>query len=95
MLHEGRLVSGEFCLPIMLEPPPENYSFIPPDVCLPGTRWLDNHKGLFTVHLDSVSSVHTHDPAIEKFFSMYDVVHSGMTPQRLGESGLEKELRFL
>lgn len=77
----------------MLEPPPLNYSYIPPDVCLPGTRWLDNHKGLFTVSLDTVSSVHTHDPAVERFLAAYDYLHTGNVPNRLGESGLENELR--
>jgi hypothetical protein len=93
LIRDGRLISGEFCLPVMLETPPKNYSYIPPDVYLPGTKWLDNHKGLFTVHLDSVSSVHTHDPAVEKFLSAYDYVHTGVIPPRLGEAGLEKEFR--
>ncbi|KAJ8913567.1 hypothetical protein NQ315_017118 [Exocentrus adspersus] len=93
LLRDGRLVSGEFCLPIMLEPPPLNYSYIPPDVCLPGTKWLDNHKGLFTVTLDTVSSAHTHDPPVERFFAAYDVVHTGIIPARLGELGSENELR--
>ncbi|XP_060519679.1 dedicator of cytokinesis protein 7 isoform X2 [Cylas formicarius] len=92
LLRDGRLVSGEFCLPVMLETPPRNYSYIPPDVFLPGTRWLDNHKGLFTVVLDGVSSVHTHDAAVERFFAAYDYVHNGQIPTRLGEVGSEKEL---
>ncbi|KAG5883156.1 hypothetical protein JTB14_033407 [Gonioctena quinquepunctata] len=93
LLRDGRLVSGEFCLPVMLEPPPGNYSYIPPDVCLPGTKWLDNHKGLFTVTLDTASSVHTHDPPVERYFAAYDFVHTGIIPQRLGEVGSENELR--
>lgn len=93
MLRDGRLVSGEVCLPIMLEPPPLNYSYIPPDVCLPGTKWLDNHKGLFTVCIDTVSSIHTHDPPVERFLYAYDHVQTGVVPARLGESGLENELR--
>ncbi|KAJ8930196.1 hypothetical protein NQ314_017036 [Rhamnusium bicolor] len=93
LLRDGRLVSGEFCLPVMLEPPPLNYSYIPPDVCLPGTKWLDNHKGLFTVTLDTASSVHTHDPPVERFFAAYDFVHTGIIPARLGEVGSENELR--
>lgn len=77
----------------MLEPPPLNYSYIPADVCLPGTKWLDNHKGLFSVNLDTVSSVHTHDPPVERFLAAYDFVQTGVVPQRLGETGLENELR--
>lgn len=93
MLRDGRLVCGEFCLPIMLEPPPLNYSYIPTDVCLPGTKWLDNHKGLFSFNLDSASSVHSHDPALERFMTAYDHVYSGTIPAHLGEAGLERELR--
>ncbi|XP_066258807.1 dedicator of cytokinesis protein 7 [Euwallacea similis] len=92
LLRDGRLVSGEFCLPVMLEPPPRNYSYIPPDVFLPGMKWLDNHKGLFTVILDTMSSVHTHDPPVERFFAVYDYIHTGIIPTRLGEVGSEKEL---
>lgn len=76
----------------MLDPPPENYSYIPPDVCLPNTRWIDNHKGLFTVVIDTYSSVHTHDAAIERFFLAYDRVHDN-APTRSGEKGPETELR--
>jgi hypothetical protein len=43
----------------MIEHPPPNYSYIPPDVLLPGTKWVDNHKGIFSVNLEAVSSVHT------------------------------------
>lgn len=87
------MVSGEFCLPVMLEPPPVHYSYIPADVFLPGTKWLDNHKGLFTVNVDTVTSIHTHDPAVERFLAAYDFVHTGVVPPRLGEVGLENELR--
>ncbi|CAG9858416.1 unnamed protein product [Phyllotreta striolata] len=93
LLRDGRLISGEFSLPIMLEPPPRNYSYIPPDVYLPGTKWLDNHKGLFTVTLDTASSIHTHDPAIERFFAAYDFVRTGIIPQRLRVVGSENEFR--
>lgn len=82
LLRDGRLVCGEFSLPVMLEPPPKNYSYIPPDVFLPGMKWLDNHKGLFTVIVDTASSVHTHDPPIERFFAAYDYIHTGVIPTR-------------
>jgi hypothetical protein len=59
VFRDGRLHTGEFCLPVMIEHPPPNYSYIPPDVLLPGTKWVDNHKGIFCVNLEAVSSVHT------------------------------------
>jgi len=53
------LSSGEICLPVALEPPPPaNYSYITPDVPLPGIEWVENHKGLFTVFLEPVSTIH-------------------------------------
>lgn len=93
LLQDGRLVSGEFCLPVMLEKPHNNYSYLPPDVYLPGTKWLDNHKGVFTVCLETASSVHTLDPPVERFLSAYDCVRTGYVPNRLGHAGLQTELK--
>lgn len=59
LLSGGHLLSGEFCLPVSIEKPPSHYSMLHPDVQLPSMKWVDNHKGLFTVVLDSVSSIHT------------------------------------
>lgn len=44
MMKDGSLQTGEFSLPVMLDPPPANYLYISPEVMLPGTRWVDNHK---------------------------------------------------
>ena len=30
-----------------------------PDVQLPGMKWVDNHKGIFKVTLQAMSSIHT------------------------------------
>jgi len=59
MLRDGQLLTGEFCLPVSLEKPPAHYFMLHPEVQLPNMKWVDNHKGLFTVNLDAVSSVHT------------------------------------
>lgn len=67
ILKDGKLNVGEFNLPVMVEQPPENYSFIPPDVQLPGTKWLDNHRPVFTVTIDAVTSVHTLDPHLDRY----------------------------
>lgn len=50
----------------MLDPPPPNYSYIAPDVLLPGTRWVDAHRGVFNVILEPVSSVHPQDKYIDR-----------------------------
>lgn len=67
ILQDGRLKVGEFNLPVMVETPPENYSFIPPNVQLPGTKWLENHRPVFTVTIDAVTSVHTLDEPLDKY----------------------------
>ncbi|CAG9121665.1 unnamed protein product [Plutella xylostella] len=58
LCRNGKLTCGEFSLPVLLEPPPRHYSYISPDVQLPGTRWLDNHKPVLLVTLHPLSTVH-------------------------------------
>ena len=67
MLKDGSLQVGEFSLPVMLDQPPSNYLYISPEVMLPGTRWVDNHKGIFNITIESVTSVHT----LVLFFNMF------------------------
>ena len=43
----------------MMERPPPNYSYITADIPLPGTKWVDNHKGIFTVDVQAATSIHT------------------------------------
>jgi len=59
LLRDGQLLTGEFCLPVSIEKPPSHYSMLHPEVQLPNMKWVDNHKGLFTLTIDAVSSVHT------------------------------------
>ncbi|XP_038219758.1 dedicator of cytokinesis protein 7 [Zerene cesonia] len=58
LCRNGKLSCGEHALPLMAEAPPDNYSYIFPDVLLPGTRWIDNHRPLFGVALDACTTVH-------------------------------------
>ena len=58
LCRNGKLTCGEFNLPVMQEEPPANYSYIFPDVLLPGTRWIDNHKPIFSITLDAHTTVH-------------------------------------
>lgn len=53
----------------MQEEPPPNYSYIFPDVLLPGTRWIDNHKPVLSITLDAHTTVH---PQVI-FFCLIDV----------------------
>ncbi|XP_061934172.1 dedicator of cytokinesis protein 7 isoform X2 [Apis cerana] len=93
LLRDGHLQSGEFSLPAMLDPPPANYSYIAPDVLLPGTRWVDAHRGVFTVILEPVSSVHPQDKYIDRFLSLCGFLETGQVPPRIGEAGMESELK--
>ncbi|KAG7203876.1 hypothetical protein KM043_017930 [Ampulex compressa] len=93
LLRDGHLQSGEFSLPAMLDPPPGNYSYIAPDVLLPGTRWMDAHRGVFTVILEPVSSVYPQDKYIDRFLSLCAHLETGQVPPRIGEAGMESELK--
>ncbi|GBP46865.1 Dedicator of cytokinesis protein 6 [Eumeta japonica] len=90
---DGKLTCGEFSLPVMQEEPPPNYSYIFPDVQLPGTRWIDNHKSIFTLTLDAYSTVHPLDSNIERFAKACEAVEEGVIPPRIGVANMEGELR--
>ncbi|KAL7303214.1 hypothetical protein TKK_0004415 [Trichogramma kaykai] len=93
LLRDGHLQSGEFCLPAMLDPPPANYSYIAPDVLLPGTRWVDAHRGVFTLVLEPISSVHPQDKYIDRFLMLCSALELGQVPPRIGETGMEQEFK--
>uniref|UniRef100_A0A8C4L9Y6 Dedicator of cytokinesis 6 n=1 Tax=Equus asinus asinus TaxID=83772 RepID=A0A8C4L9Y6_EQUAS len=93
LLQHGRLRTGPFCLPVSVDQPPPSYS-----VALPGMRWVDGHKGVFSVELTAVSSVHPQDPHLDKFFTLVHVLEEGAFPFRLkdavlSEGTVEQELR--
>ncbi|XP_073090158.1 dedicator of cytokinesis protein 7 isoform X9 [Manis javanica] len=98
MLQNGRLKTGQFCLPVSLEKPPQAYSVLSPEVPLPGMKWVDNHKGVFNVEVVAVSSIHTQDPHLDKFFALVNALDEHMFPVRIGdmrimENNLENELK--
>ncbi|MGH0155770.1 UNVERIFIED_CONTAM: hypothetical protein FKN15_030075 [Acipenser sinensis] len=98
MLQNGRIRTGQFCLPVSLEKPPQSYSVLSPDVPLPGMKWVDNHKGVFNVEVVSVSSIHTQDQYLDKFFALVHALDEHSLPVRIGdvrimENNLETELK--
>ncbi|XP_073443617.1 dedicator of cytokinesis protein 6 isoform X5 [Dendrobates tinctorius] len=98
LMQHGRLRSGSFSLPVSVEKPPPSYSVLTPDVQLPGMKWVDNHKAVFTVDLVAASSVHTQDPHLDKFFTLVQVLEEQSFPFRLKdviitESNVESELK--
>ncbi|KAL4718817.1 hypothetical protein ACJJTC_018499, partial [Scirpophaga incertulas] len=93
LCRDGKLTCGEFGLPVMQEEPPPNYSFIFPRVQLPGTKWVDNHRPIFSVALDAYSTVHPLDGHIERFAMACEAVQEGNIPPRIGVNNMEAELR--
>ncbi|XP_068621586.1 dedicator of cytokinesis protein 7 [Battus philenor] len=93
LCRNGKLTCGEFNLPVMQEEPPPNYSYIFPDVLLPGTRWIDNHKPIFSICLDAHTTVHPLDGYIERFAMACEAVQEGNIPPRIGLANMEAELR--
>uniref|UniRef100_A0A8C2VY18 Dedicator of cytokinesis 6 n=1 Tax=Chinchilla lanigera TaxID=34839 RepID=A0A8C2VY18_CHILA len=96
--RHGHLRTGPLCLPVSVDPPPPSYSVLTPDVALPGMRWVDGHKGVFSVELRAASSVHPQDPHLDKFFTLVHVLEEGALPFRLkdvvlSEGTVEQELR--
>ncbi|XP_028857797.1 dedicator of cytokinesis protein 7 isoform X17 [Denticeps clupeoides] len=98
MLQNGRVRTGNFCLPVSLEKPPQSYSVLSPDVPLPGMKWVDNHRGVFNVEVISASTIHTQDQYLDKFFALVHALDEHMFPVRIGdmrimENNLEAELK--
>nr|XP_020018882.1 dedicator of cytokinesis protein 7 [Castor canadensis] len=83
-------VSRENCLKVLV--------VLCTKVPLPGMKWVDNHKGVFNVEVVAVSSIHTQDPYLDKFFALVNALDEHMFPVRIGdmrimENNLENELK--
>ncbi|KAM9744074.1 dedicator of cytokinesis protein 8 isoform 1-T1 [Menidia menidia] len=103
ILYSDRLQTGQFCLPIVLERLPVNYSLhtpekLPPQV--PPVKWMESHKGLFNLEIQAVSSVHTQDNHLERFFTLCHALEGGATfplrvrEEKIPENKLEHELKL-
>lgn len=92
-MKEYWLQTGEFSLPITMEKPPPNYSYIPPDVNLPNMKWMDNHRGVFSVVLEAESTVHTLDRHLDRFLYLCELAEKGSVPRGIGEANLESQLK--
>ncbi|XP_034026414.1 dedicator of cytokinesis protein 8 isoform X2 [Thalassophryne amazonica] len=103
ILSNDRLQTGQFCLPIVLDRLPVNYSLhtpekVPPQV--PPVKWMENHKGLFNLEIQAVSSVHTQDNHLERFFTLCHALGGGaafplrVRDEKIPENKLEHELKL-
>ncbi|KAK5871054.1 hypothetical protein PBY51_003956 [Eleginops maclovinus] len=103
MLNNDRLQTGQFCLPIALERLPPNYSLHTPERLPPQNppvKWMESHKGLFNLEIQAVSSVHTQDNHLERFFTLCHALEGGATfplrvrEEKIPENKLEHELKL-
>ncbi|XP_049572632.1 dedicator of cytokinesis protein 8 [Syngnathus scovelli] len=98
-----RLHTGQFCLPIALERLPPNYSLHTAEKLSSQTipvKWMESHKGLFNLEVQAVSSVHTQDNHLERFFTLCHALEGGATfplrvrEEKIPENKLEHELKL-
>nr|XP_019958252.1 PREDICTED: dedicator of cytokinesis protein 8 [Paralichthys olivaceus] len=103
ILNNDRLQTGQFCLPIVLERLPVNYSLHTPEklpLQVPPVKWMESHKGLFNLEIQAVSSVHTQDNHLERFFTLCHALEGGATfplrvrEEKIPENKLEHELKL-
>ncbi|XP_059909470.1 dedicator of cytokinesis protein 8 [Gadus macrocephalus] len=98
MLNSDRLQTGQYCLPIVLERLPLNYSLHSPEI--PPVKWMDSHKSLFNVEIQAVSSVHPQDNHLERFFTLCRALEGGVSfplrvkEEKIPENKLEQELKL-
>ncbi|XP_052418710.1 dedicator of cytokinesis protein 8 isoform X2 [Carassius gibelio] len=96
LLNNDRLQTGQQCLPIVLDRLPLNYSLHSPEKLpaqVPPVKWLENHKGLFNLELQAVSSVQTQDSHLERFFTLCHALE-GKTifPIRVGDEKISENM---
>uniref|UniRef100_A0A6Q2XG36 Dedicator of cytokinesis 8 n=1 Tax=Esox lucius TaxID=8010 RepID=A0A6Q2XG36_ESOLU len=98
ILSTDRLQTGQYCLPIALDKLPVNYSLHSPEV--PPVKWMESHKGVFNLEIQAVSSVHTQDNHLERFFTLCHALGGGVTfplrvrEEKIPENKLEHELKL-
>uniref|UniRef100_A0A8C3TBM3 Dedicator of cytokinesis 8 n=1 Tax=Chelydra serpentina TaxID=8475 RepID=A0A8C3TBM3_CHESE len=66
----------------------------------PPIKWVEGHKGVFNVEVQAVSSIHTQDNHLEKFFTLCHSLESQVTfpirlmDQKITEADLEHQLKL-
>uniref|UniRef100_A0A8C7EDF4 Dedicator of cytokinesis 8 n=1 Tax=Nothoprocta perdicaria TaxID=30464 RepID=A0A8C7EDF4_NOTPE len=103
ILLNDRLQTGHYCLPVALDKLPAHYSIHSPEKVpsqTPPVKWVEGHKGVFSVEVQAVSSVHAQDNHLEKFFTLCHSLESQVTfpirvmDQKITEAALEHELKL-
>ncbi|GAB0204141.1 dedicator of cytokinesis protein 8 [Grus japonensis] len=103
ILLNDRLQTGHYCLPVALDKLPFHYSIHSPEKVpsqAPPVKWVEGHKGVFSVDVQAVSSVHTQDNHLENFFTLCHSLESQVTfpirlmDHKITEATLEHELKL-
>ncbi|XP_069783742.1 dedicator of cytokinesis protein 8 isoform X2 [Narcine bancroftii] len=103
ILMNERLQTGRYCLPVALDRLPTKYSMHSPEKIpnqSPPIKWVDGHKGVFNVEVQAVSSVHSQDNHLNKFFALCHTLEGRVTfpirilDQKIMEHDLEHELKL-
>nr|CAB3239426.1 dedicator of cytokinesis protein 7 [Phallusia mammillata] len=101
LLQGGRLRTGEISLPVSVDKLPPHYSIHSPESQIPGVKWIDGHKAIFSVSIQTVTTVHMLDRYLENFFGLCDLIEhppsNGLQNVKLADGSriddLELELR--
>jgi hypothetical protein len=92
LYRDGRLQTGTFALPVMMEKPPTSYSFLTPSVQIPNTKWVDNHKEIFTVMVEAHSSIHAQESSLDSFLKLASSIEEQNIPIKF-HNNIESEFR--
>lgn len=57
------------------------------------TKWLDNHRSLFNVVVDTSTTVHTLDPFLDQFFVLCECLDTRKFPPHIGEINFESKMK--
>lgn len=77
LLQNGHLHVGEMALPVSMDKLPSNYALLSPESNMPGIKWVDGRKLVFTVAVKCISTVHTMDRHLDNFFTVCSIVDRG------------------
>ncbi|XP_048834513.1 dedicator of cytokinesis protein 8 isoform X1 [Brienomyrus brachyistius] len=103
IINNDRLQTGQYCLPVALDRLPVNYSLHSPEKIpnqVPPVRWMENHKGVFNLEVQAVSSIHTQDNHLERFFTLCHALEGRTSfpirvrDEKIPENKLEHELKL-
>lgn len=94
LLQDNEMKIGEFNLALTADHPPAAYSQLSSDVHLPNLKWIDNHRPLFRVTLQMISSIYPQDSYLLSFLNHYYNFNSmlGIEPEEKSLVGSVRQL---